>query len=277
MQTPMSLLAIALVASPLIARAADAPFSVQIQIGPVEGVPTSTRSVSFEQAARKQRRVFDVQDGREHNVRGVALRALLAAANAPKAADTAIVVYSDGMQIPVHLADKPTVDAVFIAFEHGDAMDRFTARYPLLGRQMELGCPKVVYGRNVGKAYSIWRYPAEFSAIKLVTWKAHEAALAQPTRRLPDRSGWPLYLKHCQPCHGLGGQGAARGSDFLTDLEAYRRIPANAETGWDEHPSLHEKVKGFVDGTMPVLDHVSSAEIATLWKWLHAVHRGATK
>ena len=30
-------------------------------------------------------------------------------------------------------------------------------------------------------------------------------------------------------------------------------------------------------GGPPVLDHVSNAEIVTLWKWLHAVHRGATK
>jgi len=265
-----------LLASPLTARAADS-FSVEVQIGPVQGTPSATRTISFEQAARKQIRSYDIQDGKQHNLRGVSLRALLAQVNAPTSADTVLVLYRDGMQVPVPLGDKATVDAIFIAFEHGDAMDRFTTNYPLYGRSMELPCPKLVYGGKPAGPYSIWKYPTQFAGIKLVSWKAHEAALAQPTRKLPDSSGWPLYVRHCQPCHGIGGQGATRGSDFLSEMEAYRRIPANAATDWDEHPSLHEKVKGYVDGTMPVLHHVASAEIATLWRWLHAVHRSATK
>jgi len=32
-----------------------------------------------------------------------------------------------------------------------------------------------------------------------------------------------------------------------------------------------------VHGTMPVLDHISNAEITTLWWWLHAVHRGGSR
>ena len=265
-----------LLAAPSTARGADG-FSVEVQIGPVRGAPNATRTISFEQAARKQVRSYDIQDGKEHNVRGVSLRSLLAEVSAPKSADTVLVLYRDGMQIPVPLADKATVDALFIAFEHGDAMDRFTTNYPLYGRSMELPCPKVVYGNKPAGSYSIWKYPTQFAGIRLVSWKAHEAALAQPTRKLPDRSGWPLYVRHCQPCHSIGGQGATRGSDFLTDLAAYRRIPPHAATDWSEHPSLHEKLKGYVEGTMPVLNHVSNADITTLWRWLHAVHRSATK
>jgi hypothetical protein len=43
------------------------------------------------------------------------------------------------------------------------------------------------------------------------------------------------------------------------------------------HPSLHEKVKGFTEGTMPDLKHISNGEVATLWRWLHTIHSGATK
>lgn len=256
------------------ARASDeAP--INVQIGPVRGAPAGQRSISIDAAARRRERWFDLQDGREHIVRGVSLRDLLPLAKAPKAVDTAIFVYTDGMQIPVRLADKEEVDAIFIALESGDARDRFTSTYSL-NLKAELPCPKVVYGRKA-TTYSIWLYPTQLASIQLVTWRLYEAALAQPTRRLPDRSGWPIYLQHCQPCHGIGHQGATRGPDFLSDLEAYRRVPPLATTDLSQHPSLHEKVKGFTEGTMPVLNHVPDAQIATLWRWLHAIHRSAVR
>ena len=270
------MLALALLLTPLGAEAANA-FTIQLEIGPVPDVPSSTRSVSLEKAGRQHLRVFDVQDGREHNVRGVSLRSVLALANAPKTVDAIVITYTDGMEIPVRLADKETIDALFIALEHGDVLDRFATRYPLQDRGMELPCPKVVYTRKVVGSYTIWRYPTELATIKLVTWKSYEAKLARATRSVPDRSGWPVYLQHCQPCHGIGGQGAKRGADFLSNMDAYRRVPPHADTGWDEQPSLHEKIKGNVDGTMPLLNHVSNKEITSLWRWLHAIHRDAAK
>jgi hypothetical protein len=60
-------------------------------------------------------------------------------------------------------------------------------------------------------------------------------------------------------------------------MEAYRRVPPLAVTDVSQHPSLHEKVKGFTEGTMPVLNHIPDQEIATLWRWLHAVHASAVK
>jgi mono/diheme cytochrome c family protein len=251
------------------------PFTVAVQLGPISGTPSASRTVTFEKDARRQVRTYDVQDAREHNVRGISLPDLVAHAKAPKAVDAAVFVYTDGMQIPVHLADKDEVDAIFIALEHGDVRDRFAATYPLQNKA-PLSCPKVVYGRRV-TAYSIWHYPTELAVVKLVTWKLYEAALAQPTRQFPDRSGWPLYEKHCQSCHGIGHQGATRGPDFLGDMDAYRRVPPLAVTDLSEHPSLHEKVKGFTEGTMPVLTDISNAEIAALWRWLHAIHRQAIK
>jgi len=258
------------------ARAAG-PAAIEIQIGPVKGTAPATFTVPLDQATRLRARTFDVQDKRDHEVRGIPFRTLLALANAPKAADTALILYSDGMQVPVRLADKQTVDALFIALEHGDAKENFTTRYPLFGGTMELACPKVIYSAKVGNAYSIWRYPMELSGVRFVTWTSYEAELAQPTRAMQDRSGWPIYVRHCQPCHGIGGQGAKRGPDFLSNMDAYRRIRPHAYRGWDEPPSLHEKIKGFEDGAMPVLDHVSNADISALWRWLHAVHRGASK
>jgi hypothetical protein len=256
---------------------AAGPATVQVQIGPVKDAAPSTFTVDLEKITRVRVHTFDAQDRQEHEVRGVPLRSLLALARAPQSADTALILYTDGMQIPVPLADKQTVDAIFIALEHGDGQDHFTTRYPLFGGTTALSCPKVIYAGNVGKAYTIWRYPMELGGVRLVTWKSYEAELAQATHATRDRSGWPLYLRHCQPCHGIGGQGAKRGPDFLSNMDAFRRIRPHEYRGWDESPSLHEKIRGFSDGTMPVLNHISNAEITTLWRWLHAVHRGGSR
>jgi cytochrome c553 len=246
-----------------------------VEWGPIKGVAAATKSVSVTRDLQRQTSVIDSQDGQEHNVRGLSLLELLKAVKAPRAVDAVVFVYADGMQIPVKLNDKASVDAIFIALEHGDVRERFNETYPILNR-FDLPCPKVVYGKKLS-SHSVWFYPTELTSIRLVTWSAYEAKLAQPTRRVSDRSGWALYLAHCQSCHGIGGHGAKRAPDFLSQMDAYRRVPPHAVTDESEHPSLHEKIKGFTEGTMPVLNHLSSREIGTLWRWLHAVHKSSKK
>jgi hypothetical protein len=272
-----TLVLIAMGAAPASARpplGVPGDLTITVEIGPTRDAPT-TRTLVFDQAARKQATWFDVQDGYEHNVRGVPLTDVLARAKPPKTVDAVVFTYGDGMEIPVRLNQREELNAIFVALEHGNVRDQFGTTYTLHDGT-ELTCPKIVYGRKV-KEYSIWIYPAALSSIRLVNWKSYEAHLAQPTRRLPDRSGWPVYLRHCQSCHGIGGLGAKRGPDFLTDLDAYRRIPPFAVTDVAQHPSLHEKVKGFAEGKMPVLTQVSNRNIGILWRWLHAIHDSATK
>ncbi len=141
------------------------------------------------------------------------------------------------MQVPVKLRDKDQVNAIFIAFEHGDVLNRFSDTYAVHNK-FDVPCPKVVYGHKVN-SYSIWHHPTQLASIRLVTWAAYEAQLLQTTRRFSDRSGWPVYMTHCQSCHGIGGQGATRGPDFLSNMEAYRRVPAHALTNEGQQPSLH--------------------------------------
>ena len=249
--------------------------TVVVEIVPGRDAAPTKKALVFDQAARTQATWFDVQDGYEHNLRGLPLTELLARAKAPKSIDAVVFSYADGMEVPLRLAQKDEVEAIFVALEHGDARNDFATTYTMHD-QSELPCPKVVYGRKV-KEFSIWIYPGALTSIRLVNWKAYEAHLAQPTRRLPDQSGWPIYMRHCQSCHGIGGLGAKRGPDFLSDMEAYRRIPAFEVTDVSQHPSLHEKVKGFAEGKMPVMTQVSNEDIGTLWRWLHAIHKSATK
>jgi len=249
--------------------------NLTVEINPVRDTGPTTRTLVFDQAARTQATWFDVQDGYEHNVRGLPLAELVKRAKPPKSVDAVVFSYADGMEVPLRLDQKDEVAAVFIALEHGNVRDEFSTTYTL-HNQTELPCPKILYGRKV-TAFSIWIYPGALTSLRLVNWKTYEARLAQPTRRLPDRSGWPIYMRHCQGCHGIGGQGAKRAPDFLSDPDAYRRIPPFAATDRGTHPSLHEKVKGFADGQMPVLTQVSNADIGTLWRWLHAIHDSATR
>lgn len=270
----MNILAVVLFSSLPTAEAAQST-SVQIEWGPIKGRANATKVVSPAKDVQRQASVYDVQDGLDHNVRGLSLKELLATLKAPKSADAVVFNFTDGMQIPVQLSDEAELSAVFIAFEHGDVLNKFGTTYPVR-HKTALPCPKIVFSRKV-TTYSIWHYPGELASIRVVTWKTYEAMLAQPTRRVPDRSGWPLYLKHCQSCHGIGKVGAQRGPDFLSNMDAYRRVPPLAATDQAQHPSLHEKVKGFTEGTMPVLNHLSNAEVSTLWRWLHVIHASATK
>lgn len=196
-----------------------------VTLGPVAGVASSTRTLVFDSASRRTVTWFDVQDGREHHLRGITLLELLARTKAPRSVDAVIFAYTDGMEIPVQLRDMEEVESIFIALEHGNVMDQFSDVYPL-HNAAEIPCPKVVYGRPIA-SYSIWRYPTQLANIRLVTWKAYEATLAQATRRVPDRSGWPLYLQHCQSCHGIGGNGAKRGPDFSATW-----LPIGASPRW---------------------------------------------
>lgn len=55
--------------------------------------------------------------------------------------------FTDGMQIPVKLSDKAEVDALFIAFENGDVLNKFGATYPVHNK-FDLPCPKVVFSQK---------------------------------------------------------------------------------------------------------------------------------
>lgn len=260
------------------ARSASAEdqLTLAIELGPITGAPNDSRSITFNAASRTKRRLHDAADGQQHFVRGVPLAELVKRVGAPKRADTVVLGFSNGMQVPVRLSDKAQIQQLFIAFEHGDALGAYNLTYPLAGGGPAIPCPKIVYERE-GEAYTIWRYTTQLTSVRFVTEAVLESNLAQPSRQLPTHPGWKLYSRHCQACHGMGGQGAKLGPDFISDLDAYRRVPALAESDPGEQPSLHEKVKGRAPGQMPTLQHVTSAEIKALWRFLHTIHAGATK
>ena len=254
----------------------EVPLSLAVEIGPVTGASNDNSAITFNAASRTKDQLYDVQDQAEHRVRGVPLTEIITRAKAPKKADTVVLNFSNGMQVPVRLADKELTSQLFIAFEHGDEMGVYTTTYPLAGGVPALPCPKIVFHRKTD-GYTIWRYTSQLSSVRFVTWSILEATLAQPSRQLPTHPGWKLYARNCQPCHGMGGQGAKRGPDFISDLDAYRRVPPLAVTDLGDPPSLHDKVKGRAGGQMPTLDHLSNAEIKELWNFLHSVHKGAVE
>src|SRR5204862_1563140 len=140
------------------------PATVDVELGPITGMSGDKRTVVIDSASRRNVTWYDVQDGHEHHVRGLSLGELIATVKPPKAADTIIFTYKDGMEIPVRLRDREEVKSIFLALGHGDAMERqYADTYPLLNAA-ELPCPKVVYGRRAS-TYSIWRYPTALATV----------------------------------------------------------------------------------------------------------------
>ena len=253
-----------------------AGFRLPVRLGPIAGSSSQNQVVSLNQAALVQRRLYDVQDDDEHLVRGLSLAELLRKVKPPKSADTVIFEFENGMRLKAALRDKRSVASIFVAFTHGSDLGRFDRVYRLHPRG-QINCPKVVYSRKVS-GFTAWRYTSRVSALRLVSWSAYQAQVAQPTRQKPRGRGWKLYARHCQSCHGFGGRGASYGPDFISGIAAaYRRVPPLKATDKSRHPSLHEKVRGAVKGRMPSLAHISNTDIGALWRWLHKVYRGATK
>jgi len=92
----LGLAALAL-ASPALGAAAYAteagpPSDIHVELGPITGVAPSKATVVVDSASRRQASWRDVQDGLEHNVRGLSLGELVAQVKPPKAADTAIFI-----------------------------------------------------------------------------------------------------------------------------------------------------------------------------------------
>ena len=248
------------------ARGAD-ELSLSLQLGPLSSVTSEDRTLTFNAASRWSRRLFDVQSGSEVQVRGLPLTEIIKQIGRIKGADTLVFEFVNGMRVPVRLSDQDQIRQLFIAFETTAPSGELSVE----------GCPRMIYRRET-TGYTVWRFVNQLKVIHVVSWKIYEAQLAQPSRHAPTHSGWRLYEKHCQYCHGFGGQGAKRGPDFLSDLDAYRRVPPLAVTAEGAAPSLHEKVSGQIPGgEMPPLTHVPKTEIRELWQWLHQIHAGATK
>jgi hypothetical protein len=258
------------------AGADEVPAALRLELGPFKGgVPSSVQTLQFEGSALGKTRVLDAQDGESHLVWGMPLLELVGRLKKPKGADLLVLSFDNGMVVRVPLAARGELRALFVAFAHRDARGVYGVDYPLVGGRI-IPCPKLVYQRP-GSAYAIWHYTSQLTSIRLADASAYEAVLLQPTRQPPAQPGWKLYLQHCQACHGMGGEGAKRAPDFIGDLAAYRRIPPLAETDLSEQPSLHEKVDGSVVGDMPSLEHIPKRDIVEIWRWLHKVHRGATR
>lgn len=246
-----------------------------VELGPLAGAPSAQTTLTFNRASRHKQSVYDARDEEKHTVVGVSLRELIDKVAPPKSADTIVLFFANGMRVIVPRSDKQLIDQLFIAFEHSPAYDEWELTYRLKNGTT-IPCPRVVY-QSEDPAFSPLRLTDTLKSVHFVTGRAYEAELAQPTRERPTSAGWMLYMQYCASCHGMGGQGATYAPDFISDMDAYRRVPALADTTTYAPPSLHEKVRGVVDGKMPVLKHVPDRDIVTIWRWLHAIHRGATK
>lgn len=258
------------------AKAEPREVTLPVEIGPISGQAKDTRSLVIGKNDRRNLRVYDAQDAAEHPVLGQPLREVLGQLKPPKGADTLLLLFKNGMQVPVSLADKAAIDDLFVVFEHADPYGHFDRTYRLKNADA-VECPKVVL-QSRDTAFSPLRHADTLVGLRLVQRRDYDLQLAQPTREAPTQPGWRLYVRYCSFCHGLGGQGATYAPDFITDMHAaYRRVPPLAETEGRQHPSLHDKVHGKVQGSMPTLTHVPNADIATIWRWLHQVHAGAVK
>ena len=57
----------------------------------------------------------------------------------------------------------------------------------------------------------------------------------------------------------------------------HERLGPKLKDAQDQLSNINEKVKGFTEGVMPVLNHISNEDITRLWRWLHMIHAASTR
>jgi mono/diheme cytochrome c family protein len=262
---------------PLTPALAEEGHSIVLERGPA----SETLELSTETLEVIER--FDPQLSETRTFRGVPLTRLLGRHPGPKDADTIVLGFKNGMQIPLPLSSG-AIESIdpFIAIESRRGRSEYSPSFPdITKKQSEIPDPRPIhFGGNklvVAKTthprvkdageFSPWLYVDSLAFIRWVEGARYEAQFGAASDPTVAR-GREVFLARCQWCHGVAGHGARYGWDFV------KPVPLES---WRSTRSLHAHVK-FRNGEavergymMPPQRDVSTEEIEDLRRWMAAV------
>ncbi len=226
----------------------------------------------------------DIQYGAARTYLGVPLGSILATHPAPGDADTAVLHFANGMEVPVPLRPPDgNRQVVFVAlawkdggqwsvafppvFKDGDESDR---------RPIRFGANKVVVGvaahPMVGKVhaatYSPWLHADTLTGIEYVSLSAWQGQFDVAPRNPAAARGFAVFTQTCQMCHGVRGVGARFGWDLVEPMPAIERHPTAVDVLFHLRHRANPKERGLM---MPALGSMSEADADALRVWLKAL------
>ncbi len=265
----------------------------------------SRKRLDLDRFKNHEKKLFDLQYGKTFSFRGVELERIIKSYKVPRGNDLALLHFENGMLIPVpleqNLATLKKLN-IFIARRiKVDEKSKFTVEFPMISHDtIEFKDPRpMIFSKNKIVIENPWHpyvkvqlepkqttkqltppKQGEFTpwlhgnSLKAIEFVNEDAYDKQFLAKNEDRSGFEIFKKRCQYCHGVRQVGADFGWDFLDPLPIYKqRKPAH----------LYNMVKFMFHDQMtrgllmPNQKDVEKGEMSQLWLWLRSLDKTKVK
>ena len=259
------------------AWAADGPAIVTIERGGV------VEQLDLTKEALEERERRDPQLGETRSYRGVPLLRLLKTRPAPAGTDTLLLIFDNGMQVPVGLSGGAleALDAwVVIASRKGK--EPFTGAFPEVvkkktatpdPRPLRFGNNKLVVARTTNPHsqkdgdFSPWLFVGTLTTLRWINGASYQAAFGGVG--VPELArGREVFLSRCQWCHGVRGHGSRQGWDFVQPVPLHSWRSTSSLLAHVRYRNSSAVEGGFM---MPQQADVTEEEIVELRKWMAAI------
>jgi mono/diheme cytochrome c family protein len=227
----------------------------------------------------------DLQVGGQRHYRGVPLSSVVDSLKPGKQADTVLLKFANGMQVPLPRDAKLWKELEpFIALEV-ERDGAWSADFPEVAKAgaEERDVRPLVFNGNkfvvstaahpaVAPAarengFTPFAYVDTLVGVELVNAAEREQAI-KVTRDAAAQSGFKVFLSHCQFCHGVRQVGARYGRDFATPSLAEK--DAKALLLHVRYRDADAAEKGQM---MPYFKDVGADDVKALLTWIRAVEK----
>lgn len=227
----------------------------------------------------------DIQAAGQAHYRGVTLSSVVALVKAPATADTVLLHFANGMQVPLPRDPKqwreldPFIalsverdgvwSAAFPEVTKAGAEDRDARPLVFNGNKFVVSTTAHAAVPEVARlnGFTPFAYVDSLVAVELVSAAQRERAL-KGTSSETARDGFKVFVGRCQFCHGVKLAGAKYGPDFA--------LPRLAEKDARElllHVRYRDRDAAEKGLMMPFFKDVSAEDIKALLTWLRALER----
>lgn len=246
---------------------------------------------------RKTMELYDYQYRKKSLYRVVPIQALLKAAKPGSNDDMALLIFANGMRVPVYFSgpSSPMMDSLYLADgicqqKSLKADGKKPARkevtcaneFPEISKDDQfaiLADPRPIQfqgnkilstdglhpdlGAKQLEHFSPWNHADSLREILFVSSHSYWQQFA-----VGEDEGFAVFKQRCQFCHGANYVGARFGWDFVQPLKLAEKRSPEQLLNHIKYPKALRTSQGLM---MPAQKDVTQEEMAMLWKWMKLV------
>jgi hypothetical protein len=255
------------------------------------------KNVDLASLPRKTMEVYDYQYRKKNLYRVLPLQTVLKAAQPGAKEDMALLVFANGMRVPVYFSgpSSPMLDSLYLA--DGWCQKKGVAAQGKKPARSEITCagdfpeiskddqfailadprPIQFHGNKIVSTdglhpdlgskqlehFSPWNHADSLKQILLVSSHAYWQQFS-----VGEEDGFAVFKQRCQFCHGVNYVGASFGWDFVQPLKLADKRSPEQLLNHIKYPKALRTSQGLM---MPVQKDVTPEEMAMLWKWMKLI------